>query len=89
MGEYFCEDCEEICQGKVVEHLHPDFKTIKNSIFVSECCEAPVLDEEGQEVSAIGMDDDAAYETVKQKEIDDALDKQIKEDVEKWQQDET
>ena len=82
MTIYFCQECELECRGQVVDQgIGPyEFWGQKGIdvrlAFVSECCEALVVDIDGNEVSLPEPDEDAAYETMKQKEVDDELEKQ-------------
>ena len=81
MTIYFCQECELECRGQVVDQgIGPyEFWGQKGidvrEAFVSECCEALVVDIDENEVGLPEPDEDAAYETMKQKEVDDELEK--------------
>lgn len=56
MREFVCSECKKISHGKVVdEGIGPyEYQGMKgvdvNLCLVSECCEAPLLDDKGKEV---------------------------------------
>ena len=82
MTIYFCQECELECRGQMVDQGIGPYEfwgqkgIDKREAFVSECCEALVVDIDGNEVSLPEPDEDVAYETMKQKEVDNELEKQ-------------
>ena len=81
MTIYFCQECELECRGQVVDQGIGQYEfwgqkgIDKREAFFRECCEALVVDIDGNEVDRTAPDEDAAYETMKQKEVDDELEK--------------
>ena len=81
MSDYTCSICEQPCFGEKADIGNGPYEfwgqrgVDVQIVFQSECCEGLVMDDKGKEVFWEDVDEDGTYEAMKQKRVDDELEK--------------